>query len=89
MDHLNHPHGQHHHENYRHVLASRVRPAVAVCRSRAEIVRVLRNQELRDKIGQMGIDVVTSTPEQLAEVVATDLEKWAKVIKTANIPKTN
>ena len=52
-------------------------------------MRVLRNPELKDKIGQLGIDVVTSTPEQRAEVVATDLEKWAKVIETANIPKTH
>jgi tripartite-type tricarboxylate transporter receptor subunit TctC len=64
-------------------------PKEIVAKLNAEIVRVLRNPELKDKIGQLGIDVVNSTPEQLADVVATDLEKWAKVIRTANIPKTN
>lgn len=64
-------------------------PKEIVAKLNAELVRVLGNPELKNKIEQLGIFVVTSTPEQLADVVATDFEKWAKVIKIANIPKTS
>jgi hypothetical protein len=37
-------------------------PGALQVRRHAEIVRVLRNPELKDKVGQLGIDVVTNTP---------------------------
>ena len=40
---------------------------------------------LRERLVALGVDPVGGTPEELARVVARDLEKWAAVAKAANI----
>jgi tripartite-type tricarboxylate transporter receptor subunit TctC len=58
-----------------------------------EIVALLNKQineiivapEAKGKFSQLGLDVVGGTPEAFAKQMRAEGEKWAKVIKTANI----
>ncbi|MET0528657.1 MAG: tripartite tricarboxylate transporter substrate binding protein [Microvirga sp.] len=47
--------------------------------------RAVSQPEIRDKLIGAGIDVLQSTPEEMAAYMRSEGEKWDKVIKTANI----
>ena len=51
----------------------------------SEIQRLVALPEMKDRITNMGYTVVSSTPEEFALKVRGDLEKWGKVIKSAEI----
>jgi tripartite-type tricarboxylate transporter receptor subunit TctC len=52
---------------------------------RGEALKVLADPEMRKKFAGLGLDAVGSTAEQTHQAIATDIPKWAKVIKDANI----
>ncbi|MBI2224815.1 MAG: tripartite tricarboxylate transporter substrate binding protein, partial [Betaproteobacteria bacterium] len=45
----------------------------------------LANTDTRAVMGAQGLDATTSTPQELGELVRSELAKWAKVIKAAGI----
>jgi tripartite-type tricarboxylate transporter receptor subunit TctC len=47
--------------------------------------RVAAQPEIRDKLTGAGIEVLQSTPDEMAAYMRSEGEKWDKVIKTANI----
>jgi tripartite-type tricarboxylate transporter receptor subunit TctC len=64
-------------------------PKEVVVRLHAEIARALQSPDVREKLAQSGLEVVSSSPEQLAELVKTEIAKWAKLFKAANLPRQN
>ncbi len=55
-------------------------PAV-VARLNTEITTVLRQPEIRERFSSAGLEPLTSTPEQLGQLIETETLKWARVIK--------
>jgi tripartite-type tricarboxylate transporter receptor subunit TctC len=51
----------------------------------ADIVAVTQMADVRSRFAAMGVDPIGTTPEQLAAIMQSDLEKWTKVIRAANI----
>jgi tripartite-type tricarboxylate transporter receptor subunit TctC len=37
------------------------------------------------RMDSIGLDIVGGTPEHLREVLVQDIDKWKRVVKTANI----
>lgn len=62
-------------------LAPANTPASIVQRLNGGIVAVIRDESVRKLLADQGIDPLSSTPEEFARLIASDLEKWAKVIK--------
>ena len=62
-------------------------PRPIVDRLNAEMQRTLRVPEVRAKLEQVGGEVIGSTPEQMRDRLATDVQRWTKVISEANIPR--
>jgi tripartite-type tricarboxylate transporter receptor subunit TctC len=60
-------------------------PREIITRVHNDFTRVLRDQDVRDKISSMGADVVGDSPEQFATFMRAESTKWARVIKEANI----
>ena len=60
-------------------------PAPIVRRLNEEVVRIVRLQEMRERLNGLGVDPVGGTSEELARVVARDIERWSAVAKAANI----
>jgi tripartite-type tricarboxylate transporter receptor subunit TctC len=60
-------------------------PPAIIARLQKEIARVVHTPEVKERFAAMGLDPVGGTPEELARVVARDLEKWTAVAKAANI----
>ncbi len=46
------------------------------------IVAALKNPQVREKITNLDIQVVTDTPEEFAKVIADDYKLWGDVIKS-------
>ena len=51
----------------------------------AEIAAILALPDVRDNLQKQGLNTVTGTPEELARLVETDLERWARVVRAAHI----
>src|SRR3954468_14020302 len=50
-----------------------------------ETVKVLSAPDTREKLATMGFDPVASTPEEFAQWIRTEIVRWGKVIREANI----
>jgi len=51
----------------------------------ADIGRIVKAPDLAARMQQLGMEPVGSTPEQYAALIDTEIDKWAKVVKTAGI----
>jgi tripartite-type tricarboxylate transporter receptor subunit TctC len=51
------------------------------------VVHALQTPEVRERYAQLGLVVVANTPEEFAQVVKTDVEKFRKVILESGIPR--
>ncbi|MGB7543641.1 MAG: tripartite tricarboxylate transporter substrate binding protein [Burkholderiales bacterium] len=68
------------------ILAPAGTPRAIVERLNAEIVRALRTPEVHERlVTQGGNEIVTGTPEDLAALIRSDLQMYAKLIKDAKI----
>lgn len=54
-------------------------PPATVARLNAEIGKVLNNPEIRKKLDGLALPPSPGTPEQLAHVVKSDLDRWGKL----------
>jgi tripartite-type tricarboxylate transporter receptor subunit TctC len=52
-----------------------------VTRLNAEIVKIVRLPDIRERLSSLGADVVGNTPEQFAAFQKADAVKWARVVK--------
>ena len=60
-------------------------PQPVIGRLHEEIVRALRSPEAKSQIAGQGSDIVANTPQEFTSFIRNELEKWAKVIKTAAV----
>lgn len=60
-------------------------PKAVVSKLSAETARILKLPDVSKRISELGAEPVGSTPEQFAELIKTEIAKWAKVIKDANV----
>ncbi len=67
------------------LLAPAKTPKAVVDQLSAESARILKLPEVSTRISELGAEPVGSTPEQFAELIKTEIAKWAKVIKDANV----
>jgi tripartite-type tricarboxylate transporter receptor subunit TctC len=56
-------------------------PKEIVARLNGEIVRILRQPDLREKFLVQGVELVPTTPEEFGAFIKQDIAKWAKVIQ--------
>jgi tripartite-type tricarboxylate transporter receptor subunit TctC len=69
------------------VLAPGGTPGAIVSRLNAEIVKAMRTPEMHERmVTKGGNEIVTGTPEDLAALIRSDLQKYAKLVKDARIP---
>jgi tripartite-type tricarboxylate transporter receptor subunit TctC len=60
-------------------------PREIVDKLQAGFAKVAERPDLREKFVQLGLTMVVSTPEQLADYIGTETTKWSKVIHEAGI----
>jgi tripartite-type tricarboxylate transporter receptor subunit TctC len=60
-------------------------PSEIIRKMHADTVAVLAGPQVRAKLDALGVVVVGSTPEELGAHLKAEMERWAPVIKAANI----
>lgn len=66
-------------------LAPAGTPKDIVARLNAEILRAANRPEIKKVLAQAALDPIGSTPEELGKFMKSELVKWAKVVKEANV----
>jgi tripartite-type tricarboxylate transporter receptor subunit TctC len=67
------------------VLAPAGTPRDIIGRLNTEIAKVLNSAEVKERFAKQGVEVKTTTPEEFGAFVRSEVARWAKVIKDANI----
>ena len=65
------------------VLAPAATPPQIIARLNAAIVKIAHAREMQERLTAEGADAVGNTPEQFAQIIKSDIAKWAKVIKAS------
>ena len=60
-------------------------PAPILSRLQTEVGKILKSPEIVERLGKLGMEASTMTPEQFAAFQVAEIAKWAKVIKAGNI----
>ncbi|MFT4192068.1 MAG: tripartite tricarboxylate transporter substrate binding protein [Comamonas sp.] len=63
------------------VYAPKGTPPAIVNRLSREIAAIVQLPEVRAKLGEMGMELVGSTPAQLAALMAHEIPRWAEVVR--------
>ncbi|MGZ5662809.1 MAG: Bug family tripartite tricarboxylate transporter substrate binding protein [Usitatibacter sp.] len=71
--------------NWWGVLLPAGTPTAVVQKFHADLVKVLRDADLRERFAQLGVDAVSSSPEEFSAFMRAESAKYAKLIKQADI----
>jgi len=71
--------------NWYGLLAPAGTPQPIVARLNAEALRALRSDEMKERLAADGAEPHGGTPEELAALIRSELEKWARVTRAAGI----
>jgi tripartite-type tricarboxylate transporter receptor subunit TctC len=67
------------------ILAAARTPREIVNKLASEIAKIQRMPDFREKLATQGVEPLVMGPDQFAALIKSDMAKYAKVIKTANI----
>ncbi len=56
-------------------------PKEIVSKLNTEIIKLMDNPEMRDRLVGLGVESAPGTPDQLATLLREDLVRWAKIVK--------
>ena len=60
-------------------------PAEIVRRLNTEIVAAVAQPDVKERLASQGVDARSSTPEEFARLIASDLQRWGKVVARAGV----
>jgi tripartite-type tricarboxylate transporter receptor subunit TctC len=72
-------------ENFTGLVGPAGMPADAVAKVHDAAVKALATPAVKERFASLGVQPVGNTPEQWGAEIRTDMARWAKVIKAANI----
>lgn len=67
------------------LVASVGTPAAILARLNAETTAIRRHPDIRERIFATGNEPAPSTPEEFGNYIKSEIGKWARVIKEANV----
>ena len=72
-------------ESWRGIYVPGGTPKLTIRRLNAEIVKVLQEKDVNERLLAVGVTPISSTPEQFDAFTKAELAKWAKVVKGAGV----
>lgn len=60
-------------------------PAPIIKQVNSELVKIFRQPDVTKRFNDQGVEVVASTPEEFSKLLQSEVAKWSKLIKDANI----
>ena len=67
------------------VFAPAGTPAAIINRLNSEIAKVLKDADIQKRFGAQGLEPVVMTPQELRRYTESDVSRWTRLIKAANI----
>lgn len=67
------------------VLAPAGVPPAIVARLNTTLVQALRSDQTRERYALLGVEPISSTPEEYSRYIAAEIAKWKKVVKQAGL----
>lgn len=67
------------------ILAPAGTPRTIVARLNAELVKIMHAPELKERFDALATDPVTSTPEEFAALIKSEIAKWRGVVREAGL----
>ncbi len=71
--------------NYWGIVAPAGTPPAVVAKLNGELMRVLAQPEVRERLAREGAEIVAGPPERLGTIVQSDLDAWKKLIVDAKL----
>lgn len=71
--------------NWWGVLAPAKTPSAIIKRLHSASVSFSKSQDVRDRLISQGIEPSAAGPGEFTKLIVSDIEKWSKVAKAANI----
>jgi len=69
------------------MFAPAATPREIVTRLNRELVKALETPDLRERLAAIGVDPWPGTPEELRELLRSEIETFGRVVRSANLPK--
>ncbi len=63
------------------VYAPKGTPKPIIQRLNAEIVKILQLNDVREKLSGLGMEIVGSSPEELARLMSSEIPRWAELVR--------
>jgi tripartite-type tricarboxylate transporter receptor subunit TctC len=60
-------------------------PRTIVDKVNADLVKALATSDVKSRLGELGVEAVSSTPEQFGQFMASETARWSKLVKEANL----
>jgi tripartite-type tricarboxylate transporter receptor subunit TctC len=60
-------------------------PRSIIDRLNAELNRIVRLPEVREKFADQGVTPTGSTPEEFQRLIAAEIRQWTETVRAANI----
>ena len=70
------------------LLAPAGTPAPVIAKLNGDIAKIAAQADMQERLAQLGLTAAVTSPDELGAIIKTDIAKWAKVIKDANIKVT-
>jgi tripartite-type tricarboxylate transporter receptor subunit TctC len=70
-------------ENWYGALAPARTPRDVIMKLNFEIVKALQLAEVKERLASQGFETITSTPEEFAAYLKSEIVKWAKIVKAS------
>lgn len=67
--------------NWFGILAPARTPSEIVKRLNAEIIKIVNLPDVKERYASLGAEALTSTPQEAADFIKREIEKWAKIVK--------
>src|SRR3954471_18129288 len=67
------------------ILAPAGTPRPIITRLNGELVKIMRSQEMKERLATLATDPLTSTPEEFGAYIKREIAKWGDVIRKAGL----
>ena len=67
------------------ILSTAGTPRPIIDKLHGEVVRIMKLPEAKDRMANVGFEIVGSTPEEFAKLIREEIPKWTKIVREAGI----
>ena len=71
--------------NWYGVLAPKGTPRAVVTRLHADIVQVVKGQDMEERLTKDGAEVIANTPDEFAHFIRAEIDRYARIVKESRL----